>query len=122
MDQVKLLLIGDRQTGKSHIGLLCAVYEAYQGKRVLYESFDAVTARDSMNRAVEDIIERLNLEVAAISHTNGKYAIRFSGGGRIDFQPRTSRGWIECDIHIVDDSPGGEGLLAAERVLKIVGI
>ncbi len=86
--QQKLTILGDRQSGKTHMVLLYEVAEAYLGNRVLHETSTYARASDDQSRA-EMIAYHLGFRPSRVSRTNGLCSIRFPSGGYIHFRSRT---------------------------------
>lgn len=119
MTRNQLIVMGERQHGKTYLTEVYAVTEAFQGKTVLFEAFSGDYAVHCF-RTCEEIAERLNFETSQIRRTNGKWSIEFPSGGWIKFLSghALSKYPDPVDLHVTDE--GGEASPLAARTIRTV--
>lgn len=120
----KLLIVGDRQAGKSHTMELLAIGDAIQGRFVVWQTFNRDYARNMLERLHDTITYLFRQDLIQRTSRKG-LSILFTSGGVIAFwTPRSSIDQFQLrpvDTHILDDNIDcAESWLGATRIYKAV--
>lgn len=118
---IQLTVLGDRQVGKTHLAMLAAIFDAVQGDKVLWESWDMKYAQHDLD-GTADIIYRLGVKIDHIRRSNGRCGIDFPSGGCIHFRSMNARGASPTtyDLHIADNHYGELYEPKAKRVIRTI--
>jgi hypothetical protein len=115
----QLVILGERQAGKTHLMMLAAVGEAAMGGTVWYTGhnrrYEQVCFQDCL-----DVAQMLfEDKVLRVYRAKGKARITFHGGGVIHFGVPDYHGPL-IDLHCIDDNENADRFPCAYRSIKSV--
>lgn len=94
-----------RRNGKNEIAAIREMWGLMNGERILHTAHRTTTTHSAWERLL-NLLESANIEVVSSYRAFGKEHIEVSGGGKIEFRTRTSKGGLGegFDLLIIDEA------------------
>ena len=94
-----------RRNGKNEIVAIREMYGLVNGEHILHTAHRTTTTHSAWERLL-NLLESANIEVVSSYRAFGKEHIEVSGGGKIEFRTRTSKGGLGegFDLLIIDEA------------------
>ena len=94
-----------RRNGKNEIVAIREMWGLMNGEHILHTAHRTTTTHSAWERLL-NLLESANIEVVSSYRAFGKEHIEVSGGGKIEFRTRTSKGGLGegFDLLIIDEA------------------